>query len=547
MARRIRAVGIDFDGTLSDNARPSSDVLASLREARAEGRRLLLVTGRILAELASVFPDAREFFDTIVAENGAVLDRHGGRRRLVAPIPFELDEALIQRRVRFRRGHVLLASTAPFASVILEEISRLGLDCQIVRNRGEIMVVPSGVTKGTGLVAALAELGVSPHDAAALGDAENDHTLLDACELGVAVANAVPSLKAHADIVLEEPNGRGVAGFLRGRVLRGEQTIESRRWRIEIGLASDGSPVLIPASAVNVLVEGKPLSGKSYAAGLFAEGLLELGYSVCVLDPEGDHRGLGGLHGCMLVGGHEPLPSPEQLADLFQPTFGSVVVDLSLLPRRERVAAAVSFLEALGRQRDETGFPHWIVVDEAHLALGDDGPACADFRPEQKGFCLVTYQPDHLCAPARDALDVIVTTEEDGRARLWRVGEPDDGVTFTLARRATSHVRHRHKYVHAELPTDHRFYFGDPTEPLGASAGNLQQFHHELRACSPLVLRHHLNRNDFSRWVQDVMQDAEFAQRLRAIEEEAQNSSAAGLTEQLRAEILDEVERRYLG
>jgi hypothetical protein len=101
--------------------------------------------------------------------------------------------------------------------------------------------------------------------------------------------------------------------------------------------------------------------------------------------------------------------------------------------------------------------------------------------------------------------------------------------------------------VHAELPTDHRFYFGDPTEPLGASAGNLQQFHHELRACSPLVLRHHLNRNDFSRWVQDVMQDAEFAQRLRAIEEEAQNSSAAGLTEQLRAEILDEVERRYLG
>ncbi len=57
MPQRIRAIGIDFDGTLSDGGRPAADTLQSLREARESGRRLLLVTGRILVELHSVFPD----------------------------------------------------------------------------------------------------------------------------------------------------------------------------------------------------------------------------------------------------------------------------------------------------------------------------------------------------------------------------------------------------------------------------------------------------------------------------------------------------------
>jgi phosphoserine phosphatase len=61
------------------------------------------------------------------------------------------------------------------------------------------------VTKGTGLPAALDELGLSPHNAIAAGDAENDLALLQAAEVGAAVANAVPSPTAHADPYLGSP------------------------------------------------------------------------------------------------------------------------------------------------------------------------------------------------------------------------------------------------------------------------------------------------------------------------------------------------------
>lgn len=532
---------------MSAGGRPSVDALASLHEVRQAGRRLLLVTGRILAELRSVFPDAARFFDVIVGENGAVLAREAGIRRLVTPVPLALDEALLHRGIPFRRGQVLLASTMVFAPIVLEEISRLGLECQIVHNRAELMVVPSSVTKGTGLSAALAELGVSAHDTVGLGDAENDHTLLDACELGVAVANAVPSLKAHADLVLPDPAERGVVGFLRGRVLRGDERVVSRRRRVALGRREDGSLVDVPASGVNVLVRGAPLSGKSFAAGLLVEGLIDLGYSVCVIDPEGDHLALAMLHRCITVGGHHPLPSPEQLADVFRHTFGSVVVDLSLLPESDRVEWSAQLLDALQQQRERSGFPHWIVFDEAQLSLCAGGPASSLLRPEQKGLCLVSYRPERLCACAQESLDLVITTEGDGRARLEAAGAGDAGASFELGERITAHVRHRHKYAHAALPPERRFYFRGAEGSTGRSAGSLEEFDRELRGGSASVLRHHAARHDFSRWVDGVLQDVALARRLRAIEDRARESGTASQLEELRAEILDAVQARYLG
>lgn len=111
----------------------------------------------------------------------------------------------------------------------LSEIHRLGHDCHLVYNRGELMVAPAGTTKGTGLLVALADLGISPHSTIGIGDAENNHALLDHCEIGVAVANAVAPIKNAADIVLDEPDGEGIAGFLAGPVLDGTQLVRPRR------------------------------------------------------------------------------------------------------------------------------------------------------------------------------------------------------------------------------------------------------------------------------------------------------------------------------
>jgi hypothetical protein len=81
-------------------------------------------------------------------------------------------------------------------------------------NRTALMVLPAGVHKGTGLAAGLARLGVHPAHAVAIGDAENDQPMLALCGYGAAVANAVPALKARAQVVTRGEGGQGVAELI---------------------------------------------------------------------------------------------------------------------------------------------------------------------------------------------------------------------------------------------------------------------------------------------------------------------------------------------
>jgi hypothetical protein len=251
MTYPFRAIALDYDGTLTSRERPSEEVLAVLRETRVAGIKLLLVTGRVLSELRRVFPEVDEYFDAIVAENGAVAwSESGGLRLLVPPVSRELEAALIARNVPMRRGEVLFAMDASYDGSALEEITRLGLDCQLVRNRGALMILPAGVSKGTGLSEALGELGISHHSTVGFGDAENDHALLEACEIGVAVANAIPALKRHADVVLSEPNGVGITHFCETR-FAGSSSDSSRPAGVSpSALVRTGrkSPFLAPAS-----------------------------------------------------------------------------------------------------------------------------------------------------------------------------------------------------------------------------------------------------------------------------------------------------------
>ena len=89
------------------------------------------------------------------------------------------------------------------------------------------MVLPAGVDKGFGLKAALEELGLNPREVAAVGDAENDHSLLRGAGFGVAVANALPKLKEQADWVTPSGHGNGVRELI-GRILA-DDLPESRR------------------------------------------------------------------------------------------------------------------------------------------------------------------------------------------------------------------------------------------------------------------------------------------------------------------------------
>ena len=109
-------------------------------------------------------------------------------------------------------GRCIVATWEPHQHAVLEAIRELGLELQIIFNKGAVMVLPAGTSKASGLEAALALLELSPHNVVGIGDAENDHAFLRLCGCGVAVANALPLLKENADFVTEMPRGAGVAG-----------------------------------------------------------------------------------------------------------------------------------------------------------------------------------------------------------------------------------------------------------------------------------------------------------------------------------------------
>ena len=214
---RFKALATDYDGTLAEDGVVSERTLAALRRARAAGRKLVLVTGRELEDLLRVFPDV-DAFDLVVAENGALLYRPHPvptERPLASPPPATFVQALLARGVApLSVGRIIVATWEPHEQVVFDTIRELGLELEVIFNKGAVMVLPTGVNKASGLRAALVELGLTSAAVVGVGDAENDHSLLGVCGLGVAVANAVPALKDRADLIMVAPRGAGVVELI---------------------------------------------------------------------------------------------------------------------------------------------------------------------------------------------------------------------------------------------------------------------------------------------------------------------------------------------
>ena len=213
---KYRALACDYDGTLAHDGVVTPATAAAVDRFRASGRHLYMVTGRELPELQQVCP-ILDRFEWVVAENGALLHKPstGATRLLCEPASPALVESLRRFNLSwFSVGQAVIATIEPNEIVVLEEIKRLGLELQVIFNKGSVMVLPTGVNKATGLAALLKEAGLSADEVVGVGDAENDHAFLASCGLGVAVSNALPMLKERADFVTNGARGDGVAELI---------------------------------------------------------------------------------------------------------------------------------------------------------------------------------------------------------------------------------------------------------------------------------------------------------------------------------------------
>lgn len=517
----VRVIAVDYDGTLTLGGPVGDQVLDALAAARADGLAVVLVTGRILSDLVADDPRIVAAVDAIVAENGAVLVVDGAEELLGSPPDPGLLQDLADSGVPARPGRVIVAAQLTDRSAIADTILRRSLDLQLVANRGELMVLPAGVTKASGLRQALALLGRDLHNTVAIGDAENDLAMLAASELAVAVANAVPSVRRAADLVTAAPAGAGLVEALAHRFVRDGVRPGQPRQRIELGTdIATGAPVWLPAAGVNLLVTGPSGAGKSWVSGMLVEQLVALQYSVLVLDPQGDHGALAALPGLTVLGDSTPFPSPAQVLGMLLHGPGSIVVDLSQRASGERDLFLRHVPDMAHACASTTGRPHWIVIDEAHDALAS--VASASLLADRTCAHLVTtYQPHRLPGDLRRRIDAELVML-DGADAVGHLYWPPDAPaqTIRLRRRATTHVRHWHKYRTELLPRERGFFVrGRDGRATGVVALSLAELCGELGHCDADVLIHHAGRHDFSRWIDDVFRDRALARAVADAEE----------------------------
>lgn len=213
---RYHALACDYDGTIATDGKVDSKTIDALRRLKDSGRKLILVTGRVLPDLFELLPEI-EIFDRVVAEDGALLYCPESRKEKVlaeTPPPEFVNELKRKGVDPIIEGRSIVATFRPHEMAVFETIRDQGLEFQIIFNKNAVMVLPSGVNKAFGLRAALKDIGLSAHNVAGIGDAENDHAFLTMCECSAAVANALRVTKESADIVTSSGHGEGTVEFV---------------------------------------------------------------------------------------------------------------------------------------------------------------------------------------------------------------------------------------------------------------------------------------------------------------------------------------------
>jgi HAD superfamily hydrolase (TIGR01484 family) len=543
---RFHALACDYDGTIASHGKVERETIAALRELQAGGRRLLLVTGRELDDLRSTFHDL-DVFEWIVAENGALLYKPstGEEKPLAKPPPGDFVRRLREKGVQpISEGRVIVATWEPHETMVLEAIRELGLELQVIFNKGAVMILPAGVNKASGLEAALKEMGLSVHNVVAVGDAENDHAMLSAVECSAAVANALPKVRERADIALAGDHGKGVRELVAEMLkddLAGREDRLSRH-HLLLGLDDDGKKVKIPPHGVNVLVAGTSGGGKSTLTTGLLERLNDLTYQFCIVDPEGDYEE---FPGAVSIGNAKHAPASDEVLRLLSSPAGNANVNMIGMPLPDRPAFFLGLLPKLLEMRSRTGRPHWLIVDEAHHMLPGPWDFHATLYPSELDRCLyVTMNPSSLPPEILTTIDVVLAigqspdkTMEDfckalgipapktpsadlqrGEAMAWLRGSDSPPFRIHLPQNRTERRRHSRKYAEGQLSPERSFYFRGPEKKLKLRAQNLILFLQIGDGVDDDTWTHHLRRGDYSAWFREAIKDATMAEEAAAVE-----------------------------
>jgi HAD superfamily hydrolase (TIGR01484 family) len=562
----ILALATDYDGTLALHGVVDEDTIAALQRFKETGRRLVLVTGRDLPDLKTVFP-ALKLFDRIVTENGAVLynpDDQSERPLAAAPSPALVAQLRERGVTPLSVGRSIVATWEPQEKIVLEVIRELGLELQIIFNKGAVMILPSGVNKATGLTEALCELELSLHNAVGVGDAENDHAFLRACGCSAAVANALPMLKEAADIRLERDHGAGVVELAERICREDARLIPPTRQGIRVGVDAEEQPFYLQPYQGNVLITGTSGVGKSTLATALTERMVEGKFQFCIFDPEGDYID---LEDAVSEGDAKSPPQSDEALKLLRQLGTNVVVNTQHLDIAERPGFFATLLPDIASLRTRTGRPHWLLIDEAHHLMPASRADITQAIPlDLPATIFITVHPGSVLPDVLRTVEIVLAVgaaAPDVIADFCAaIGDPPpseelpslgpDEVLAWFRNRARPplaikadrprqvHKRHTRKYAEGELGEDRSFYFRGPDGALNLRAQNLLLFLQIAEGVDDRTWEHHRKAGDYSAWFRDVIKDEGLAGEAAEIE----SNESLGARDS-RERIKDAVLRRY--
>lgn len=264
----IRLVALDVDGTLVDTDMVVSPrVRAAIDAAQAQGVILTLATGRGPRSIAPFVQDLGFSAPQICYQGGLVYDVVQAQilhratlpaalvheaiawaQRAQVDISVYIDGQVYLESLRHPRAFydrwfglpihqvpdlaavvthdpekVLFTAEPPAADEIHQALTRhFGDRLQVVRTH-ELFVelVPNGSSKGQALAWLAQRYSIDRQQVMAVGDSENDLSMVAWAGLGVAMGNAVPDVKAVADWIAPPVQEDGAAVALEQFVLRG--------------------------------------------------------------------------------------------------------------------------------------------------------------------------------------------------------------------------------------------------------------------------------------------------------------------------------------
>ena len=559
------ALATDYDGTIAHHGMVDAPTLAALEKFKKTGRRLILVTGRELPDLKRVFPQL-PLFDLVVAENGALLyDPATEKEHCIAPPPPKAFVDELRRRgvTPLSAGRTIVATWEPNEKTVIDVIRDMGLDLQIIFNKGAVMVLPAGMNKAAGLKAGLKRLDLAEPNVVAVGDAENDHAFLLACGCSAAVANALPTVKDECDVRLENHHGAGVAELIELVLKQDARVVGAKRHGLLLGHDRNGREIHLEPHRGTVLIAGSSGIGKSTLATALTERMVEKNLEFCVFDPEGDYAE---LDGAVAVGDPKTAPILEETLNLFRKLSANVVVNTQALRVSERPGFFSKLMPQVLSLRARTGRPHWLLIDEAHHLLSAEREDVVQVLPEHMPATLfVTVHPESMLPAALKRVEYVLTlgpnaaqvirnfckaigekappkapAHTENEILFWERSARKAPVAVKPLRPQQAKNRHVRKYAEGELPKDFSFYFRGPANRLNLRAQNLMLFAQIAEGVDDETWEHHRKAHEYSGWFRRVIKDEELTAEAAA----AESDESLDTTES-RRRIIEAIYRRY--